>query len=76
VHYPNTACSGKTMNGSFCKANREDFDRYSFSFYSSKWTHSSCAKINIATRRIILAVVCYFALFVRQRKFHIYDEIS
>ena len=62
MNYPITARSGKTMNGSFCKANREVFDRYSISFYSGKWTHSNCARINTVTRRIIIAVVCYFAL--------------
>ncbi len=68
MNYPGTACSGKTINESFCKANREDFDCYSFGFYSNKWTYSNCARINNETRRII-AVVCYFALSLDKASF-------
>lgn len=71
MHYPNTVRSVKTINGSFCEANREDSNSHSFSIYSSTWTHSNYARIHTVTQRIIIAVVCYFALFFGQRKVHI-----
>jgi hypothetical protein len=73
VHYPVTFCSGKTMNGSFCKTNREGFDRYSFGFYSALWTQPRYVRIDIVSQRILVALVCYFALFLGNASF-IYDE--